>query len=35
MHIYPEESLDIVVRGNSTSYEIERIMQAVAGVNWD
>jgi CubicO group peptidase (beta-lactamase class C family) len=35
MRIYPEESLGIVVMGNSTSYEIERIVQALAGVKWD
>ncbi len=34
MRIYPEDSLGIVVMGNSTSYDIERVLAAVCSVNW-
>jgi CubicO group peptidase (beta-lactamase class C family) len=35
MRIYPEESLGVVVMGNSTKYDVERIIETVADVNWE
>ena len=34
MRIYPEESMGIVVMGNSTKYDVERIIQAVRSIDW-
>ena len=35
MRIYPAESLGIVVMGNSTKYDVERIIEAVRSKNWN
>jgi CubicO group peptidase (beta-lactamase class C family) len=34
IRIYPEESLGIAVMGNSTKYDTEKIIDAVASVDW-
>jgi len=34
MRIYPEESMGVVVMGNSTKYDIERIIEAVRSIDW-
>jgi CubicO group peptidase (beta-lactamase class C family) len=35
MRIYPEQSLGVVVMGNSTKYDIERVIEIVRSVNWN
>jgi CubicO group peptidase (beta-lactamase class C family) len=35
MRIYPEESLGVVVMGNTTSYDHESVCDAVVGVPWE
>ncbi len=35
MRIYPEESLGIVLMGNTTSYDHEPVCDAVVGVPWE
>jgi CubicO group peptidase (beta-lactamase class C family) len=35
MRIYPAESLGVVVMGNSTKYDIERIIEDVQSTNWN
>lgn len=34
MRLYPEESLGVVLMGNTTSYDHEPILDAIAGVEW-
>ncbi len=34
MRTYPEESLGVVVMGNTTSYDHESILDAIVGVPW-
>ncbi len=34
MRVYPEESLGVVVMGNTTSYDHDSILDAIAGVPW-
>ena len=34
MRIYPEESLGVVVMGNTTSYDHDSILDAIVGVPW-
>ena len=33
MRLYPEESLGVVMMGNSTSYDHESLLEAIAGVD--
>jgi CubicO group peptidase (beta-lactamase class C family) len=35
MRIYPEESLGVVVMGNTTSYDHDSILDAIVGVPWE
>jgi CubicO group peptidase (beta-lactamase class C family) len=35
MRLYPEESLGVVLMGNTTSYDHESILDAAAGVAWE
>jgi hypothetical protein len=34
MRLYPEESLGMVMMGNTTSYDHESILAAIVGVPW-
>jgi hypothetical protein len=34
MRIYPEESLGIVLMGNTTGYDHESVCDAIVGVPW-
>ena len=34
MRLYPEESLGVVMMGNTTSYDHESLLEAIAGVDW-
>ncbi len=34
MRIYPEESLGVVVMGNTTSYDHNSILDAIVGSPW-
>ena len=34
MRIYPEESLGVVLMGNTTSYDPDAILDAIVGVPW-
>jgi hypothetical protein len=34
MRIYPEESLGVVIMGNTTSYDHESILDAAVGLAW-
>jgi hypothetical protein len=34
MRLYPEESLGVVMMGNTTSYDHESLLEAIAAVDW-
>ena len=34
MRLYPEESLGVVMMGNTTSYDHESILEAIVGKKW-
>ena len=34
MRLYPEESLGVVIMGNTTSYDHESLLEAIAAVDW-